>query len=61
MHALLGTVYTPGPADTAIQGVFDNITGFITSVGLPGLFALVGLGIAITLGVKYARKGARTV
>lgn len=54
-------VYVPTPVDTIVTGQFDQITGLITTVLLPALFGLVIIGVAIFLGIKYVKKGSRSV
>lgn len=61
LAALVPAVYVPGPIDTAVTAQFDQVTGFVTTVVVGALFGLVGLGIAIALGIKYSRRGAKNV
>ncbi len=44
---------------TAVTGAFGDIQSFVTGTVAPLLFGLALAAIAITLGLKYVRKGAR--
>lgn len=38
----------------------DSFVSFVTGTGVPLLFALLVLGVGISLAVKYVRRGARS-
>jgi hypothetical protein len=48
---------TGGMAST----IQTDLSGWVTSYGLPLLIALLVLGLTIAVGLKYARKGARAL
>lgn len=47
------------PISTEVDGTKDEIATFVTGTAVPVLFALLLLGVGVTLAIKYVRRGAR--
>lgn len=47
-----------GAADSAVTGIFTDLQATLTGVIVPAFFALVAVGIGITLAIKYVKRGA---
>lgn len=58
-----GTSYAAvDPAvEAAVEGVYADTTSLFTTVVVPVLFALVGIGIAVAIGIKYAKRAKSAV
>lgn len=58
------TTSTTLPADPtggAMSALTTNITGWVTTYGLPSLIALLALGTIIRLFTRFVRRGAKSV
>lgn len=59
-----GAAYaTTSPLDsvtTEVNAAKTEFSTFVTGTGVPVLFALLILGVGISLAVKYVRRGARS-
>lgn len=62
MFAAMAAYATPTPLDqvaTEVESARDDFLGFVTGTGIPVLFGLLVVGVGISLGVRYLRRGAR--
>lgn len=48
------------PTGGAFDGAVGDITSFLTSIAIPGLFAIGVVGIGAAVGLKYLRRVGRT-
>lgn len=49
------------PTGGAASDFLDSLTGWVTTYGVPLVFGLLLLGVSIAVGIKYAKRGAKSV
>lgn len=45
---------------TAVSGGFTDLTGFLTTTLIPAVFTIAVIGIAVGLGLRWLRRGAKS-
>jgi NhaP-type Na+/H+ or K+/H+ antiporter len=57
--AVAASAAVPSAVETATTGLQTDATSFITTYGIPLVFGLLIIGIAVGLAMRFARKGAK--
>jgi hypothetical protein len=59
--AVAGASSPPDPTGGGAATLSSDITGWVTSYGVPAIIIMLATGLVVTLFIKYSKRGAKAI